>query len=170
MLRLVLPNIADEKDYLDVLREWQSSGELLVPWVLQEDCSDFGAFVRRLNGYAQGLGVPEGFVPCTTLFAYDAGRFVGVVNIRHRLNDFLLHAGGHIGYGVRPAERKKGRATEMLRLTLEECARLGIQRALLCCDKENTASARVIRKNGGILENETAEGDKTVQRYWIDIP
>ncbi len=43
----------------------------------------------------------------------------------------------------------------------------------LTCDKDNIASARVIQKNGGVLESEywwEEHGAKVmVQRYWIDL-
>ena len=100
----------------------------------------------------------------------DRNIFVGAVNIRHYLNDSLLKTGGHIGDGVRPSERRKGYATAMIALALEECRKLGIHKVLMCCDKENIASAKSIIKNGGILENEFVNSDgKVEQRYWISI-
>ena len=91
------------------------------------------------------------------------------MNIRHRLNESLLLDGGHIGDGVRPSERGKGIATEMIRLALDECRKLGINRVLMVCDKDNPASARTIIKNGGVLENEVEAGGNVVQRYWIEV-
>ena len=89
-------------------------------------------------------------------------------NIRHYLNDYLLNYGGHIGDGIRPSERGKGYATEMIRLSLSECKKLGLDKVLMVCNKSNIASAKTIIKNGGILENEfTTEDGKTYQRYWI---
>ena len=77
---------------------------------------------------------------------------------------------GHIGDGIRPSERKKGYATEMVRLALIECKKLGIERVLMICDKENIGSAKSIIKNGGVLENEFVNSDgNTIQRYWINI-
>ena len=90
------------------------------------------------------------------------------MNIRHRLNDSLLLSGGHIGDGIRPSERGKGFGTKMIALALEECSRLGIKRVLMCCNRDNTASARTIVKNGGVLENEILEDGVPVQRYWIE--
>ncbi len=93
-------------------------------------------------------------------------------NLRHQLNDKLLVEGGHIGYGVRPNARGRGLGRELLRLTLAEAARLGIERVLLTCAKDNPASSGVIEANGGQLESEAfveARG-KVVQRWWIDLP
>ena len=94
---------------------------------------------------------------------------MGAVNIRHYLNDTLLKAGGHIGYGIRPSERRKGYATAMIALALDECRKLGINKVLICCNKENIGSAKSIINNGGILENEIEEDGHIIQRYWIQL-
>lgn len=113
--------------------------------------------------------VREGLVPATTYLGIDreSGELVGMIDIRHRLNEGLLKYGGHIGYSVRPSCRRKGYATEMLSLALEECRKLGLSKALVTCNKTNTGSARTIQKNGGVLENEIPNGDRITQRYWI---
>lgn len=109
----------------------------------------------------------------TVVYVQKRGRkvrklFVGAVNIRHYLNEGLRRTGGHIGDGIRPGERRKGYATAMLALALKECKKLGIDRVLVCCDKDNIGSAKAIVKNGGVLENEVEEDGHVVQRYWID--
>ena len=97
-------------------------------------------------------------------------KVIGTIQIRHALNDYLFERGGHIGDGVRPSERKKGYATEMIRLALEECRKMGIKRVLMTCDKNNIGSAKSIKNNGGILENEVVlEDGKITQRYWINL-
>lgn len=95
--------------------------------------------------------------------------FVGAVNIRHYLNETLLKTGGHIGDGIRPSERRKGYATAMISLALQECRKLGISRVLMCCDRNNIGSAKSIIRNGGVLENEVVEDGVPVQRYWIRV-
>jgi len=173
MLILVKPDIKYQRQYLEMLDEWKATGEMLVPWVLQEDPSDFAAMTEKFARYAQGQDVPPEFVPSSTFWAYEmeTDQIVGAVNIRHRLNEKLLQGGGNIGYGVRPSARRKGYATGILKLALEECKRLGLDRALLGCHKENIGSARTILKNGGVLENEVDDKDtgKVIQRYWISI-
>lgn len=91
------------------------------------------------------------------------------MNIRHYLNEALLLDGGHIGDGVRPSERRKGIATQMISLALGECKKMGIQRVLMVCDKENVGSAKSIRNNGGVLENEVVVDGVVEQRYWIKL-
>lgn len=96
---------------------------------------------------------------------------VGMVNIRWEINEQVLKFAGHIGYSVRPAERRRGYAAAQLALALEECRKRGMDRVLITCDKENIASAKTIIKNGGVLENELwNEEDKEItQRYWIEL-
>jgi predicted acetyltransferase len=99
----------------------------------------------------------------------DRNIFVGAVNIRHYLNESLLFDGGHIGDGIRPSERRKGYATAMIQLALDECKKMGITKVLMVCDKDNIGSAKSIIKNGGILENEIYSDGVLQQRYWINL-
>lgn len=169
-LRLVEPSVALEKEYRDMLHDWQMTGEPLIPFVLKMDAADFGEMVRQLHGYRQGIGVPATFVPHATYWLIDGeNKILGVVNIRPYLNQALRKRGGHIGYGVRPSERRKGYATRMLQLALAEAKGMGIKKALITCDKANTGSARVIMGNSGILEAEETIAGVLVQRYWIEI-
>jgi predicted acetyltransferase len=85
------------------------------------------------------------------------------------LNESLFLNGGHIGDGVRPSERRKGIATKMIALALDECKNLGITKVLMVCEKENIGSAKSIQNNGGILENEIEVDGVIEQRYWIEL-
>ena len=97
-------------------------------------------------------------------------RVIGAVNIRHQLTEFLFNGGGHIGYGIRPSERKKGFATKALSLSLEKAKELGIQKALVVCDEDNVGSLKTILKNGGMPDQDYIEEDGTiVKRFWIEL-
>ena len=111
--------------------------------------------------------VTPGFVTAHTFFALDNDKIVGVINGRHELNDYLLNFGGHIGYSVRKSERRKGYGKKMLIYTSEFLFSLGLDKVLITCDKNNTASRRTIESCGGILENELIEETRTTLRYWI---
>lgn len=136
--------------------------------IFKNDYHDIDYYLDNLD-----FMVPtDGHVPTTTFFLLDVdrNRLLGAVNIRHYLNEDLLKDGGHIGDGIRPSERRMGYATEMIRLALIECKKLGIDKVLMVCDKDNIASAKTIINNGGILENEIIDEDGEVeQRYWITL-
>lgn len=169
MLKLVKLEEKYKKQLFEMMDEWDSSGEKIIPYAIRK------ADYHNFDIYKESIEVKEetkNSVPDSTYFALDIERdiFVGAVNIRHYLNDQLLLNGGHIGDGVRPSERRKGYATEMIRLALEECRKLGIDRVLMVCYKDNIGSAKSIINNGGILENEIpAENGKINQRYWISL-
>lgn len=117
----------------------------------------------------QANATPD-WVTGSIYFAFVDSKIVGTIAVRHTLNDSLLKSGGHIGYGVRPSERRKGYGAEMLALALEKCREFGIEKALVTCDKDNIASAKTALRNGGVLENEVVEDDgNIVQRYWIAV-
>lgn len=99
----------------------------------------------------------------------EDNKLVGIFNIRHTLNDYLYNFGGHIGYSVKKAERRKGYAKEMLKFAFEECKRIGMIRVLLTCDADNIASAKTILSCGGVLENEIPKDGGVTQRYWIQL-
>ncbi len=116
--------------------------------------------------------IEEGKTPSTLFLGVrkSDNKVIGMLQIRHKLNQKLLERYGHIGDGVRPTERKKGYATEMIRLALEECKKLKIDRVLMTCDKENIGSRKSIIANGGVLENEIEiENVEITQRYWISL-
>ncbi|MBL4934577.1 GNAT family N-acetyltransferase [Clostridium sp. YIM B02515] len=171
MLKLVKPDKKYEKQYKDMMDEWHNFGEKIVPYSIRR--LDYKNFDKYLYGFEEEKnGFLYGGIPATTLWAYDDDRdiIVGAVNIRHWLNEELLRNGGHIGDGIRPSERKKGYATKMIALALEECIKLNINRVLMVCYRDNIGSAKSIINNGGVLENEIMNEDGTIdQRYWIEL-
>lgn len=137
-----------------------------------DSATSYYDWLENINNNLCESTVEKGKVPSTTYFAIrkSDNRILGTIDIRHRLNEYLKQRGGHIGYGIRPTERRKGYATKMLSLAIDECKKLGINKILLTCDKENVASRSTILKNAGILENEVTESNGNVfQRFWISI-
>ena len=99
------------------------------------------------------------------------GKIVGVLQIRHYLNDYLERYAGHIGYSVCPGERRKGYATQMLAAGLGKCRERGMDRVLVCCRPENAGSRRTILLNGGVWESTVWVPDREtwLERYWITL-
>ncbi|MBQ8287710.1 MAG: GNAT family N-acetyltransferase [Clostridia bacterium] len=167
-LKLVKLTPEYQSHLTEMMDEWSAASEEIIPYAIRKnDYRDFDYYLEHLEvkDYTGSL------VPDSTFFCLDEERgiFVGAVNIRHYLNDRLLRNGGHIGDGVRPSERRKGIATAMIGLALIECNKLGIDRVLMVCDKDNIGSAKSIQRNGGILENEIEVDGVVEQRYWIEL-
>lgn len=114
---------------------------------------------------------PPQWVPATQFVCVRAAdrRIVGMIQVRHRFNDYLAEYGGHIGYSVRPDERRKGYAIWMLAHVLPEARKIGLDRVLVTCDDDNEGSRRTIEANGGVFERKTElEGD-ILRRYWFNL-
>ena len=170
MMNIKLVKLSHEYKKLltDMMDEWLAVEQNFSPYMIRRnDYHDFDYYLENLEIKQE----TNGRVPDSTFFCLDLDRdiFVGAVNIRHYLNDELLFTGGHIGDGIRPSERKKGYATAMIALALEECKKLEINKVLMTCDKDNIGSAKSIMNNGGVLENEVIDDGVVEQRYWITL-
>ena len=172
MLRLEFPNESHKAMYQEVIDElWNMWLELLHPdsifWGNGE--RDFSYVLKCLISDKKGESPWR--VPCTSFLLVDDKKIYGALSLRHHINHpNLIHRGGHIGYGIRPSERGKWYATQMLSLWLIEAKKLWLEKVLLTCQSENFGSKRVIEKNGGILESEqTDEKGERFLRYWIEL-
>jgi predicted acetyltransferase len=134
------------------------------------DPAGFAAWVERLRRCADPAVEPApGRVHSTYWWIAADGVLLGAVELRHGLSPFLLEAGGHIGYSVRPDYRRRGLAGWALGAALAEARGRGMERVLLTVTPDNTPSVRVIERAGGVLEDvrDTVLGSKS--RYWIAL-
>ncbi|WHY87353.1 GNAT family N-acetyltransferase [Neobacillus novalis] len=168
---LTPPTMELETDYQSFYREWKESGEDMIPWVISKDPSNFQDMIQFLLDSENGINLPENWVPDSTFWLVNEDKkVIGAVNIRHRLTDKLFNSGGHIGYGIRPSERRKGYASKLLSLSLEKAKELGIQKVLVVCDKGNIGSEKTILNNGGVPDTDFIEEDgNIIKRFWIEI-
>ena len=146
-LELVEPTEADEVRVLDYKREHFACGEtVLNGGSLLGRMDSYPAWLARLRSNRSRETVPRDWVVADTLLAVRRrdGRMVGIVDIRYELNDFLRQSAGHIGYGVRPSERRKGYATGILHLALIRAAERGLDAVLVACRPENSGSRRLL--------------------------
>ncbi len=170
-LKLVLPTPEYKENLMEYKREFIENGDSMDGTAGLRNAETFEEWYSAFCDNLKEETVRAGLVPSNTYMAIstDDGRLIGMIDIRHRLNDYLLDFGGHIGYSVRKSERQQGYATEMLALALAECVKLNIYKILITCDKDNIASAKTIINNGAKLENEIPEGNGITQRYWITL-
>jgi predicted acetyltransferase len=170
-IKLIEPTVELKSEFLEMVEEFIAESKKVIDGIGSIDKDDFENSVSRVKDHSRGIGLPEGWVPASTYWLISQGHIVGTCNLRHRLTNALRKFGGHIGYSMRPSERQKGYATQMLYLVLEKARALGIKHALITCADDNIASARVIEKNGGKLADKTKrEGSKELtRRYWIDL-
>ncbi|KOU32809.1 GCN5 family acetyltransferase [Streptomyces sp. WM6372] len=174
MPELVFPSPRLHASWLAAREEWGPDAHMDGAGLGSEDDVDtpegFAAWTERLRGYGDRTRpVEQGRVHATYWWITEDDTYLGAIDLRHYLNGFLLDAGGHIGYGIRPSARRRGLAGWALGSVLYEARLLGMDRVLLTCDPGNTGSVRTIERGGGVLEDvrETLVGPK--RRYWIDL-
>lgn len=173
MVELVRPSVAYRDSYLEAMAEYEAAGDP-TPLRLEVSRANFTEVVDRLERWRQARDLPRGWVPVSVFWLVDEVGFIGHGAIRHEIsNDRLLNIAGHIGYSVRPSRRREGHGTDILRRLLPECRKLGLDRALVTCDADNTGSKKIIERNGGAFEDERP-GDRSdgtpKRRYWIELP
>jgi predicted acetyltransferase len=128
-------------------------------------------YIQRCIEMAAGVNLRPEYVPQTVFWVIDEnGEAIGMVRIRHYLNDKLRHEGGHIGYYIRRDQRGKGYGKETLHQALAELKKLGEPKAMLTVNMDNVSSIKVIEANGGVFESEgqSADGHK-FGRFWIEL-
>lgn len=158
-------------------------------WAYRQECLDAGSdmdgcgplrsskcpeqWLAEVRSYTDPTTVPEGLVLATQFLAVrkSDGKVVGMLQLRHYFNAYLEKYAGHIGYSVRPSERRKGYARETLRLALPFCKEIGLDRVLITCEPDNEGSRRTILANGGVYESTIHEPGEGIdlERYWVAL-
>lgn len=173
-MKLVFPNMAYKDKAIEFINEFyeygsEVNGSGALDRYLKE--STYEAWLLKVLAAMDIANIEKPRVPGLTYFYVreEDDKILGMVNIRLALNDFLKKEGGHIGYCIRPTERRKHYATAMLHDALKVCDTIGIREVIVTCDKENPASAGVIKNCGGELESEfySEAFNETIQRYLI---
>jgi len=171
---LVRPTMAYKNSVIAAMHEFKADGhhrynELDINSVEQH----FDAYVAREYDEQP----PGNWVPNTIYWLVDdvppeqGGAFIGRISLRHYLNESLRNFGGHIGYEIRPSRRRQGHGTRMLALLLEICRERGMDKVMLTCDDDNTGSQKIIKNNGGVLEDvrKLPTRKQPVMRWWITL-
>lgn len=170
---LELPAEEHEAGANQYKEEFFSNQEPIINGSALLDQMDYKAWLNHTRKNNNPASVGQDWVAATTFFAVrkSDNRIVGMIDVRHNLdNAFLAAYGGHIGYSVRPSERKKGYATQMLLLALQYAKSLHLPKVMLGAYADNVASIKTILKCGGILsESKQHTNGKPMKIYWIEI-
>lgn len=172
-LKLVKPTMEYEKEIQAFRQEFIAGGGDMDGCLSLRRMERVGDWLKQVEDFSKEETCPAGYVP-QTQFLYvreNDDKVIGVIQVRHRFNDFLEKYAGLIGYSVRHSERRKGYATKMLGAVLPLCWKLGFKEVLVCCLVGNEGSRRAILKNGGVYEYTVHEPMKDVnlERYWIRL-
>ncbi len=165
-MELRRPTIVDREAVLDMMAEFEQTQSAHDGGFWDTENFVYEVWLESNQNQEMGINLPEGWVPAIQLVAFSGkGQALGFLNLRLRLNNFLLEKSGHIGYSIRPSERGKGYAKETLRQGLQVAKEKNIKKVLVTCSVNNPASRAVILANGGIFEDDR----NGVERYWIEV-
>jgi predicted acetyltransferase len=172
-VRLVEPSLSLAEELRAFVADYAQAGEdryqRLGANAADAELAEYIELLRRDN---TGKARAPGLVPQTNFWLVRSdGMILGASRLRHYLNPGLEIEGGHIGYDIRPSQRRHGYGTQILALTLVEARKLGLRRVLVTCDDDNVGSARIIERNGGVLQDlvTSPESGKLIRRYWISL-
>ncbi|MGN1346598.1 MAG: GNAT family N-acetyltransferase [Eubacteriales bacterium] len=173
-LRLIPPSADYADAILDFKRELASAGDAdaFAGCSFLEDCATVAEWLVLLKQRESPDTCPAGTVPSDAYLAVriSDNRIVGMIDLRRHIQHPVLGLwGGHMGYSVRPSERGKGYAREMLHRNLQNARARGIDRVLLTCSRNNPASRKTIVACGGVFEKEILVDGECIQRYWITL-
>lgn len=124
--------------------------------LIEADPSTFLALQGDREALGPRIELPDGSwaerLPGFHMWMWD-GEFAGSIGMRWRRGTTALPPTclGHIGYGVVPWKRGRGYATQALALMLPLARDVGLPFVEITTNVDNTASRRVIEKNGGVL-------------------
>ena len=171
---LVRPTMENKEQVMNLRKDFLEKGEEFHGCSGLEECENYEDWLDFEGRHSKKYG--DDYTPNSLFLGIrkSDNKLVGFIDLRHNLSSFLLNYGGNIGYSVAVEERRKGYAKQMLILLLDECRKLGLEKVLLTCDKENVGSRKTILSGGGKLENEVKDDvglsdSGIIQRYWITL-
>lgn len=168
---LKFPTMEDREKWIEYIKEFCNNNLNSKPLDYTEGLN-YKEWIKKITNEHNGIELSEGRVPSSVYFLMDDDKIVGHLSIRHNINSsFLSLYGGHIGYVVRPSERRKGYASIILNLALEKCKDLGLENVLVTCKEDNIGSAKTIENNFGILKEVIyiPKENCNFKKYWINV-
>ena len=164
-----VPSLSRKEEAIEYIKEHHEyNSRINGSGGLDKYIDDYEGWLQKLEDYKQPT---EDRVPALTYFLVreSDNKIIGMANIRLYLNDRLREEGGHIGYGIRPSERRKGYNKINLYRALEVCQEQGIEEVVLDCNKDNLGSSRTMIALGGIKQYEKMHNGELIERYAINV-
>jgi len=169
-MKLIRYDEVEAARYEEYIAEWEAAGGKIVPSAADRKGRSFAEMEAAWKGGESEEAFAKGLVPATLYFLEgEEGRLLGAIHFRHVLNPRLEASGGHIGYGVRPSERRKGYASFMLGELLGALSGRGLEKVLLSCDEDNLGSRKTIEGRGGVLAEKALFEGVWIRKYWIEL-
>ncbi len=170
MIFLTEPDIKYQSSFLAGLSEFHQEGRML-QYNWQVVSSNFESFLYHLRTQQDPAKLPPHSIAQSLFWLVNDSEFIGILSLRRGPDGTFIRISGHIGYQIRPSQRRRGYGKQLLHLGLQKAKELGLTCLLLTCDEDNIASKKIIESNGGQFENAIQiEGSPVKKlRYWIDL-
>jgi len=169
-IKLVDITEIDEKNFLEYINEWKENHEAIFPSVCEQNEKSYKDWIKQQFPLLNNETKSKDLVSSETFFLVeDNGYIIGAIDLRYDLTPEALKHEGHLSFGVRPAERRKGYAFIMLKQSLNTLRLNRVNKALITTNRENKAAKNTIKKIGGKLENSYEMKGNVIERYWVEL-
>lgn len=172
MIEIKLVDITeiDEKNFMEYTKEWKENNEPIFPPICEQNGKTYNEWIKSQFPLLNSETNSNDNIKSETFYLVeDNGYIIGAIDLRFDLSSEALKHEGHLSFGVRPAERRKGYAFIMLKQSLNTLRLNRVNKALITANRDNKAVKNTIKKIGGKLENSYEMKGSVIDRYWVEL-